>query len=320
VLLTNTPVDTGIKASSSTHVLAGMGLVDHSIEYPHGSLSLPRLLHVARLIREQGPRVCFSLLGQRKRSQAIRDRLFFHFAGIRRIIGAGADVSDHLPPQGARSLWESEAARALRALGGSTGTEPGLRAVDFSLSLTDEERAAGRDALGVAGVIGPFVAMSLGSKLPVKDWGDARWVACLQALAARAPGYALVAIGSKDEAERTAKVLTAWPGNTANLCGRMVPRQSAAVIERADLFLGHDSGPMHLANAVGTPLVAVFSARDMPGIWFPFGQEANVIYRDVPCRGCRLEDCVERKQACVTDIGPGEVVEKALKLLVPAAA
>lgn len=211
-------------------------------------------------------------------------------------------------------MWESEAARLMRAIGHENRT---LAPEDFSLCLTDSERNVADRTLREAGVTGPFIAMSLGSKLPVKDWGDSRWSACLESLGSSVPGMWLVAIGSKDEFERTANVLHSWPGKTANLCGRLIPRESAAVIQRARLFLGHDSGPMHLASAVGTPLVAIFSARSMPGIWFPFGQESNAIYRDVPCRGCKLDDCIERKQACVTQIQPTEVVARALQVLAP---
>jgi len=312
VLLTNSPVDGGRKAVSSTHVLAGMGLVDHWIEYPHGSFSVRRLLDVIEQIREQKPRICYFLAAKRNRAQWIRDQVFFRLAGIRKIVGLRADAMRHRAPSGASVLWESETERILRAIG-AEGCE--LHADDLSLELTDEEREIARLVLASSSINGRFVAMSLGSKFPAKDWGDVRWKQCLEELGSQVPKYSLVAIGSRVEWDRSSQVLRSWPGTTANLCGELTPRQSAAIIERAQLFIGHDSGPMHLANAVGTPLIAVFSAREMPGIWFPFGQTQNVIYRDVACRGCRLEICVLQKQKCITDIAPAEVVEKAAKLL-----
>jgi len=312
VLLTNLPVDSGRKAASSIDILGKMGLVDRSIEYPHGSSSVYRLLHVLREIRKEGPRICYFLVPQRGHVQRLRDRMFFHLAGIHTIVGLAADVMRHRPASKAGGLWESEAARVMRAIGARSST---LRLGDFSLELSAEERLVGQRALAEAGIKERFIAMSLGTKLPVNEWGDLRWTQCLKALGEAVPGYSLVAIGSGVEFDRSGQVLRSWPWKTANLCGQLAPRQSAAVLEKAQLFLGHDSGPMHLANAVGTPLVAVFSARGMPGIWFPFGQTQNVIYREVPCCGCGLEVCVEKKQKCVTDIGAEEVVAKALKLL-----
>jgi len=312
VLLTNTPVDGGIKAISSTHVLAGIGLVDDSIEYPHGSLSLRRILGVIRQIRALGPRVCYFLLASRTPGQAMRDRIFFWLSGIREIRGLGPAEMHHQPPHDNGTLWESEAKRALRAIGSKSHQ---LRLEDFSLLLTREEREVAQRVVREGGIAGPFIVISLGSKVPVKDWGDQRWSECLRNLGPATAGTSMVAIGSKDEVQRSSEMLRFWPWRTANLCGQLTPRQSAAVIERAKLFIGHDSGPMHLASAVGTPTLAIFSARAMPGIWFPFGQEHNVFYKDVPCRGCGLEVCVENKQRCVTEIVPADVVNRALEVL-----
>ena len=63
-----------------------------------------------------------------------------------------------------------------------------------------------------------------------------------------------------------------------NLCGDVTPRLSALVIDRAKIFMGHDSGPMHLAASVGTPSVSVFSRHAKPGIWFPLGAHNRVFY------------------------------------------
>ena len=93
-----------------------------------------------------------------------------------------------------------------------------------------------------------------------------------------------------------------------NLCGETSARVSAAVLERARLFVGHDSGPMHLAAAVGTPCVAVFSSRHLPGVWFPWGSRNRVIYTDVPCRGCNLDVCVRYAKKCIASISVDEVM------------
>src|SRR3990167_5361090 len=67
-------------------------------------------------------------------------------------------------------------------------------------------------------------------------------------------------------------------GKKINLCGKLSVRETAAVIECAQLFIGHDSGPMHLASAVKTPSVAIFSRHAKPGCWYPLGQHHKVLY------------------------------------------
>ena len=69
-----------------------------------------------------------------------------------------------------------------------------------------------------------------------------------------------------------------WEGPVLNLCGRISPRESAAVVHHARLFLGADSGPMHLAAAGGVPCVIPFAALDLPGRWFPVGKFHKPIY------------------------------------------
>jgi heptosyltransferase III len=73
-------------------------------------------------------------------------------------------------------------------------------------------------------------------------------------------------------------LLAAWGGPRLNLCGSVSPRESAALIERASCFAGHDSGPMHLSAAVMTPSVAVFSLKNPPGLWFPYGKDNRIFY------------------------------------------
>ncbi len=185
----------------------------------------------------------------------------------------------------------------------------------FSLHLSPAERFEAKEALAHAGVAQPFIVAGAGTKVELKDWGEDRWGEFLGHLARGVSPRALVFIGSSDEAERGARLAKRWPWLVANLCGQLTPRQSAAVLERAHLFIGHDSGPMHLAASVGTTTIALFSAREMPGVWFPFGQEHNVFYRNVPCRDCRLDECVQHKKRCIREIEPADVAKLALDRL-----
>ncbi len=65
---------------------------------------------------------------------------------------------------------------------------------------------------------------------------------------------------------------------------------------------------MHVAAALGVPIVAVFSARNKPGVWFPHGAGHTVLYNQTDCFGCELTRCVERGKACLKGITPEAVV------------
>jgi ADP-heptose:LPS heptosyltransferase len=200
----------------------------------------------------------------------------------------------------------------LRCIGAEYGS---IALEDFSLHLSSAERNEADDLLAGAGIRESFVVVCAGTKVALKDWGEDRWQDFMHHLARSAMPTALVLIGSADEAERGARLAQGWPWKSANLCGQLKPRQSAAVLERARLFVGHDSGPMHLAAAVGTTTIAVFSAREMPGVWFPFGQEHNVFYRNVPCRDCRLDECVQYQKRCIREIQPADVAGRVFERL-----
>lgn len=314
VLLTNSPVDGGVKAAPSHQILLGSGLVDDYLEYPHGSRDWRALAAVAARIRRLRPAMGVYLMPVRTIRQRLRDALFFSAAGLPVMHGLWPtrDKDRHLPVQGQPEQRESEASRLLRSIGFDPRVlEPRL----FSLELQPAERDSVQPLLAPLGHGRPFIAVSVGAKVPAKDWGQDRWQDLLDQVRQTASDHALVFIGSADEAARCDQLLARWPTGGLNLCGKLNPRQSAAVLERAALFIGHDSGPMHLASSVSIPAVAIFAARNKPGVWFPYGNEANVFYKLVPCHGCGLSVCTEHEKICIRSIQPAEVAARVVALL-----
>jgi lipopolysaccharide heptosyltransferase II len=86
----------------------------------------------------------------------------------------------------------------------------------------------------------------------------------------------------------------------------------AAVLQRAPLLIANNSGPAHLAAAVGTPVVNLYALTNPQHA--PWGVESRVLYRDVPCRFCYASVCPEGHHGCLRDVPPGEVVSAALEL------
>jgi len=311
-LLTNSPEDGGIKAAPSHQILMGTGLIDNYIEYPHGQFSGSSLLHTIGKIRQLDKTILIYLMPNRSFTQRLRDAFFFSLAGVWRIRGLipKGDSNLHQKIVG-RDYYESEASRLLRAVGFDPKQ---LSQALFSLELQKDERDVASKIL--VELKSPFIALSIGAKVPAKDWGADRWVELLQKLHDTVHSqYALVFLGSQDEYERCQSIAVNWSSDVLNLCGSLNPRQSAAVLEQATLFVGHDSGPMHLASSVGIPCISIFAARTKPGVWFPFGNEDNVFYNDVPCSNCNLSVCTEQKMVCIRSIQPTEVAERIQMLL-----
>lgn len=309
-LLTNKPVAS--KAAAMESVL-GSDYFSEVIDYPVGTRNLAKLLAVARRIRAGRFDVLVNLSAARGRLKALRDEWFFRLSGIRKVVGtpsAREDFEVVLLP--GTDLYESESVRLVRRVGelGSISLDD---AASWDLQLNAAERRAGNSYLDPYGR--PTIACCFGTKMQAKDWETANWKQLVARLSAALPNWRLVVVGSADEVERAEGCASEWRGPIVNLCGRLSPRESAAVLENCSVFVGHDSGPMHLASAVGTPCVAIFSARNLPGQWFPARPGHAVIYHKTDCFGCMLETCVAEQKRCILSITVDEVFEAVMESL-----
>jgi ADP-heptose:LPS heptosyltransferase len=121
-----------------------------------------------------------------------------------------------------------------------------------------------------------------GMRLPAKRWDPARWGAVLARLSAADPDVPVLLLGGPDDAAGARAVLDALPeaarSRVLDLVGRTDWDTLGALIARCRLFLGPDTGAMHLAVAVGTPVVAVFGPTDPRryGPWDPTGRSRAV--------------------------------------------
>jgi len=294
-------------------VLEGTGLVHGYLEYPVGMRDVPGFLRLRQQIRKFRPDVLVYLAASRGRLKAWRDALFFRACGINRVIGVPYRADQQGPVEIKEGKYEYEGARLIRCL-----EILGTAALDtpdaFDLGLSDAEHRAAVSALGVLADGTPLLVASVGAKVDVKEWADTNWAELLARLANRLPGWGLCMLGVAEERRRSESLLLNWPGRRVNLCGQLSVRESAALLTYAQVYLGHDSGPMHLAAAVGTPCVAVFSSRNLPGEWFPYGDQHRVLYHSISCQGCRLDVCIERDKRCIRSITVDQVESSVLDL------
>lgn len=319
-MLTNFPVN--VKAPPAAAILEGSGLVHGYFRYVAGTRNPLELFRLWWKLLLWRPEVLVYLGARRGVQSAKRDAMFFRLCGVRQLVGVP------LTEDMQQSRWfsqeevlEPEAERLARNIV-ELGDAALEKASSWELRLSEAERARAREALASLGARPLFIA-SVGTKRQSKDWGKENWQNLLGRIAALYPGYGLALCGAAEESDASDFAAEGWRqyargedrAMVVNLCGQLTPRESAAVCERGSLFLGHDSGPMHLAAAVQTPCVAVFSARNRPRVWFPYGDRHRVIYHKVDCWGCNLETCITEQKKCIYSITVEEVLREVRAVL-----
>lgn len=171
----------------------------------------------------------------------------------------------------------------------------------FPLEITEAERAAAASLL--SGLPRPWIAVQPGARWETKRWPTASFAATTQTAVDRFGGSAII-LGGKDElatAEETADRLRA---PVRLLAGRTSLRSLAAILEQCDVLLTNDTGPMHLAAAVGTPTTAIFTCTS-PNRAGPFGSIHRVVQTSVSCRESYIKTCPN--MICMTDLTPAKV-------------
>lgn len=158
--------------------------------------------------------------------------------------------------------------------------------------------------------IEPFVIIHPLSRWPSKNW----FLLSYRELARKLvqAGYQVVVSGSQTEAQLVEETMQGEEGVTS-LAGLISLAEFTALAQKAALFVGGDTGPLHIAAACGTPCVAIMGPT-LPEIFGPYGQEQNAITASsLDCLGCQKRKCPHQK--CMQKITVDEVLEKSLSIL-----
>jgi len=300
--------------------LAGNPFYDELIAYdPAGRhAGLAGRLRLAKTIRSGGA-VDLAVLFQKAFDAAVIALL----AGARVRVGYATDargplLTHALPPPPA-SLHNAEAflglARALGCRVPSAG--PGFH-------VGEEERGRARALLDAAGLTGagPLVALHVGASKAPRAWHAARFGELARRLCRRLDARVAVLAGPGEEALADV-VARGLPGGSFVVCGPTGGvRRTAAILERCSLFVGSDSGPMHIAAALGVPTIGIFGPG-LPRNTAPLGRPGTVVTvgRDYPCAPCRqafFTECPPApsgKPFCLEEIDVDEIERAALALI-----
>jgi heptosyltransferase-3 len=273
-VLTNKPVND--RAPPLFSVLEGSGLVDGYFEYPVSLRDWRGIWRLARQIRAWRPDTAIYLVRRLRKRQVLRDLVFLWSCGIGRFFGLPLSRDLREPRPCADGLVEREAARLVRCLA-PLGTVDLHDPANWDLRLTEAERVVPRRLVADWVGTGRYIVLCTGTKQAINMWSEANWRVLAAALLQAYP-HRIVFIGGTEDHALSEEIVREHPQRCVNLCGTLGVRESAAVIAASSLFVGADSGPMHLAGAVGAPLVGIFSKLNPPGLWFPLGEQVRVLY------------------------------------------
>lgn len=181
-----------------------------------------------------------------------------------------------------------------------------IQTATFSVTTADEKWAS--DFLGSHKVDKryPLVAIHPGSPIPLKRWHPERYAELADWLIAR-KGTQILFLGVKDEVPIVTEIQRRMQGTSINIAGETTLTQLASILHTCNVFIGNDSGPMHLAAAVGTPTIGLYGPGD-PTRFAPIGATCQTIRRKLDCPPCFGTTCRFGKEGCMSEIQVTDVI------------
>ena len=162
----------------------------------------------------------------------------------------------------------------------------------------------------------PIVLLHPAARYTFKAWPLERFAAIADWLSDQA--FHVVLVGSQAEILIGQQISNLTNRKPANLMGVTNLSQLTALMKRSQLLIGNDGGPMHIAAAVGCPVLALFGPTN-PAVWGPRGSKVKVIYKGVNCEDCFYPGCSRGEQSCMRQISFEEVRQVAQSMLVASA-
>jgi heptosyltransferase-1 len=181
---------------------------------------------------------------------------------------------------------------------------------EFHVSLSPEDVAVAKAHLALCPR--PRVVVHPGARWRTKLWEVPRWRELARTLLAE--GIGVVLTGSSQDGAIAEGICTGAQPRPLSLVGRLTLKQLVAVLQDVDLMITVDSGPMHIAAAEGTPVVALFGPTD-PMRTGPLGP-GRILRRELPCSPCLQRRCqIDDTYRCMRDLSVAEVLGAVQELL-----
>ncbi|MBK5281138.1 MAG: putative lipopolysaccharide heptosyltransferase III [Nitrospiraceae bacterium] len=186
---------------------------------------------------------------------------------------------------------------------------------DPLLWLTPEEENSADQLLNQLGVqrSQSIVILQPGARYWFKAWPPERFAELADRLTSQYGCQALIG-GSHQDIDLAQQIRQMAKSSPVIAAGRTTIKQFAAIAKKSALFVGSDSGAMHIASAVGTPVVALFGPSN-PREWGPRGGPVEVLYKELDCRSCFHPTCIRGEGNCMRLITVDEVLSASGRLM-----
>lgn len=194
----------------------------------------------------------------------------------------------------------------------SVGCKPASAGLSFAVRGSD--LAAMRDRLAALGIRAgqPWILLHPGASAPSRRYPPAHWSALIGLLAART-GLPMVLTGDAAEGALIAQIVAPCGNAAHSLAGELNLGQLGAAIRLASVLVSNNTGPAHLAAALGTPLVDLYALTNPQHT--PWQVEHRLLFHDVPCRFCHKSICPQGHNDCLGKVEPARVADAACSLL-----
>jgi ADP-heptose:LPS heptosyltransferase len=319
-----TAVSLNRKWHHANAVVGGMIFGNHLVDEKVGLLGSDvtnwrRLAETRQCIKKLDPNMCifFPFSGEPFRSRLIK-MLFLRFLGCRKnLFGYHTDSSLGFfrKIQYEAGMYDHQVSAALKAVkelginGGEVVFEINIPIQDFTV-VEKWWRENGLHEVDFP------VAICPSSKEEVKRWPIENF-RDLGLLLLEDPRVRIILVGGDEDREHASLLVNAWGKRAISFVGKASVLQTAEILRRCQLFIGVDSGPMHLATALNRPTIGIFASVVFPVFWKPWGEQSIMIRHIVQCEFCFTTDgvCPTRTMECIKGISVEKVFQVVLKLM-----
>ena len=151
-------------------------------------------------------------------------------------------------------------------------------------------------------------------KMPTKRWPIGQFKALARLLLRE--GYRICVVGGRNEQPLAAELASLDSDRIADLCGRTSVGEAADVMAGADIAVCNDSGLLHVAAAVGTPVLGIYGPTS-PEKYPPLSDRSMVIWKRTPCSPCYRPQCPYGNHACMNAVSPEQVMDEISRFRIP---
>jgi lipopolysaccharide heptosyltransferase II len=196
----------------------------------------------------------------------------------------------------------------------AVGCRPVNERLSFKVTASDTAWVLRRLAALDIDPLKPWVLMHPGASAASRRYPVTHWTAVTHELT-ESLGYPVVFTGSADEAGLIDEIRRAAGASAMSLAGELDLGKLGAVVSLAPVVVSNNTGPAHVAAALGTPLVVLYALTNPQHT--PWQVKCRVLYHDVPCRFCYKSVCPQGHHDCLDKVDPTQVVEAVQALLQP---